>query len=77
MTLDEMIANGMDPNTEVEISLTLEQIDLLIKSLEPQVHPLCPPSWEELQPLHAGRHHSFTQPHQQHQTQQAGRQDAV
>ena len=29
-----MIANGMDPNTEVEISLTLEQIDLLIKSLE-------------------------------------------
>ena len=34
MTLDEMIANGMDPNTEVEIPLTLEQIDLLIKSLE-------------------------------------------
>ena len=76
MTLDEMIANGMDPNTEVEISLTLEQIDLLTKSLESRVHPLCPPSWEELQPLHAGRHHSFTQ-HQQHQTQQAGRQDAV
>ena len=77
MTLDEMIANGMDPNTEVEIPLTLEQIDLLIKSLEPRVHPLCPPSWEELQPLHAGRHHSFTQPHQQHQTQQAARQDAL
>ena len=34
MTLDEMIANGMAPNTEVEIPLTLEQIDLLIKSLE-------------------------------------------
>ena len=32
MTLDEMIANGMAPNTEVEIPLTLEQIDLL-KSL--------------------------------------------
>ena len=32
MTLDEMIANGMDPNTEVEIPLTLEQIDLLIKN---------------------------------------------
>ena len=77
MTLDEMIANGMDPNTEVEISLTLEQIDLLIKSLEPRVHPLSPPSWEEFQPLHAGRYHSFAQPHQQHQTQQAGRQDAV
>ena len=77
MTLDEMIANGMAPNTEVEIPLTLEQIDLLIKSLDPRVHPLCPPSREELQPLHAGRHHSFTQPHQQHQTQQARRQDAV
>jgi len=37
MTLDEMIANGMDPNTEVEIPLTLEQIDLLIKSLEQEV----------------------------------------
>ena len=34
MTLDEMIANGMDPNTEVEMPPTLEQIDLLIKSLE-------------------------------------------
>ena len=32
MTLDEMIANGMDTNIEVEIPLTLEQIDLLIKS---------------------------------------------
>ena len=38
MTPDEMIANGMDPNTEVEIPLALEQIDLLIKSLEPRVH---------------------------------------
>ena len=37
MTLDEMIANGMDPNTEIEIPLTLEQIDLLIKSLEQEV----------------------------------------
>mgnify|MGYP003293294861 FL=1 len=37
MTLDEMIANGMDPNTEVEIPLTLEQIDFLIKSLEQEV----------------------------------------
>ena len=46
MTLDEMIANGMAPNTEVEIPLTLEQIDLLIKSFEPRVHPLCPPSRE-------------------------------
>ena len=46
MTLDEMIANGMDPNTEVEIPLTLEQIDLLTKSLESRVHPLCPPSRE-------------------------------
>ena len=37
MTLDEMITNGMDPNTEVEIPLTLEQIDFLIKSLEQEV----------------------------------------
>ena len=40
---------------------------------EPRVYPLCSPSREELQPLHAGRYHSFAQPHQQHQTQQAGR----
>ena len=33
MTPDEMIANGMDPNTEVEIPLALEQIDLLIKDI--------------------------------------------